>query len=388
MASMTAQLVVGHSDMYHGGIYPTHIVWLSENSRPAWVLEAAMRDSSGAPGADPKDQDQPTWTQERVTWVPSAPEHILEDGLLLIALHVLRDESVLELAKSRLPALFEGEWLDLTKLEADALSELREQCSRSELAYKLIVTVLGGSALEEQLPILEQFPMEVEVCTVSYSRLSGIWSNEVEARGSLTASWASDGPTPDRYRDVNLTGTLPGALAETEQADAVDDLQVFARWIGAMDELKRRGLIRSANSAPIGGYAETLVARYFGTEPNTGRDEGYDLIRPDTGARVQVKARRDPPGRAATHFDFGMLTDNRFDEFAGVIFTETFAVKSAFHMPWESVMRLARDRPAGKHRLRISDISRAVSEGDGSITLLRLGGERSGGSSSEGLEGS
>ena len=128
-------------------------------------------------------------------------------------MHVLRDELVLEMAQSRLPSLLEDEWLDLTKLDQDMLDELRQQCSQTELNFKLVVTVLGGSSLEEQLPVLDRYPMQVEVCTVSYSRVWGgfVGRHEAQVRGSLTASWSSRGPMPDRYRDVSVPSSVPGA---------------------------------------------------------------------------------------------------------------------------------------------------------------------------------
>ena len=38
MSSMTAQIAVGMPDRYHGGIRPTHLIWLRENDIPALTL--------------------------------------------------------------------------------------------------------------------------------------------------------------------------------------------------------------------------------------------------------------------------------------------------------------------------------------------------------------
>ena len=38
MATMTAQILVGNPHPYHGGINPTHKIYLSESSRPALIL--------------------------------------------------------------------------------------------------------------------------------------------------------------------------------------------------------------------------------------------------------------------------------------------------------------------------------------------------------------
>ena len=71
MGTFTAQILVGTPDLYHGGIIPTHYLFLSENDRPAWILE----DKSGS---------------QNVVWVPTI-EDILEDALLMIAVHVCKD---------------------------------------------------------------------------------------------------------------------------------------------------------------------------------------------------------------------------------------------------------------------------------------------------------
>lgn len=41
-------------------------------------------------------------------------------------------------------------------MSEDVLVELRQRCSQIELDYKLVVIVLEGSSLEEQLPVLER----------------------------------------------------------------------------------------------------------------------------------------------------------------------------------------------------------------------------------------
>lgn len=189
MAPVTAQLLVGHSDLYHGGIYPTHRLWLSENSRPAWVLEPDRR---AARAEQAGDEDPPTWTLEPTVWVPSGPDFVLEDAILLIAIHVLREPSVLEIVNERFPVLtesripFEQKPVELEGLPADELAELRSLCRQSDLAYKLVVTVLSDSSLVAQLPVLEDYPMELEVCTVTYSRTHSAWSDRTEIRGSLS----------------------------------------------------------------------------------------------------------------------------------------------------------------------------------------------------------
>lgn len=86
-----------------------------------------------------------------------------------------------------------------------------------------------------------------------------------------------------------------------------------------------------------------------------------DLVTRD-GTTVQVKARRDPAGGQATHFDIANLDDRRFESFVGVLFAEDFTVRGAWQMQWEILDELA--KPSGrKHRVRIRDIEQAVVDG-------------------------
>jgi hypothetical protein len=89
MAAMTAQLLVGHPDRHHGGIQPTHVVWLSENGSAAWILQEVWRDIYGEPTGAAEDQEPSQWTDGKIIWGPT--EHMLEDAILLVAVCVLRD---------------------------------------------------------------------------------------------------------------------------------------------------------------------------------------------------------------------------------------------------------------------------------------------------------
>ena len=222
---MTAQIVAGTPHMYHGGIRPIHIAWLSENDHPAWILEEVGQDIYREETSE--EQESPPPSEDLIVWIPSAPEYILEDGILLLAVRALQDRYMLDaitLGKPELRRLTGSGFLDLQKLPSADLADLRETCSRTELGFKLVLSVLGGSSLESQLPVLERYQMQVEVCTVSYSRIWGgfVAPAEAQAHGSLRASCSSAGPTPDRYRAVNLTSQVPGALTDEDRAPHED----------------------------------------------------------------------------------------------------------------------------------------------------------------------
>jgi hypothetical protein len=376
MSSMTAQLSVGMPDQYHDGIRPTHALWLRENDQAAWTLIDVYSDIYGDP--DPASDSSEPWATEPVRWIGNQPEQILQNGFLILALHVFRDEVLIEETKQRLPALLEPGYVDLWKLDPAALDDLHQLTMDTELPGKVVVTVLGGSSLEPQLPLLERFSTQLEVCTVTYSHTWGgfMGQSEAEPAGSLTASWSSDGPTPHRYRDVNFPSSLPGDLAERSAASAEGLGERFAlrRWVEAREELLQLEIIRTANSNVVGGYAELLVGRNIGGVRPEGADTGADLVL-EGGTRVQVKARRDPAHRLATHWDIRELdVEGRFHELVAVIFTHDFDVRVAWQMPWETVARLATPpaSPGGMRRLFVRAVEEALSDGDQTISEIPL----------------
>lgn len=82
----------------------------------------------------------------------------------------------------------------------------------------------------------------------------------------------------------------------------VEDMTV-AELLGSyaqiLAELRRRNVVRS-NNAPVGDYAEALVAKTLGGKlANDVSEKSYDLIAPKWG-KVQVKARvvGEPPRRS------------------------------------------------------------------------------------------
>lgn len=48
--------------------------------------------------------------------------------------------------------------------------ELREKCRNYKLGKKIVITVMEGSAIANQLQVLEQYDFPLELCTPQYSR--------------------------------------------------------------------------------------------------------------------------------------------------------------------------------------------------------------------------
>lgn len=320
MGSMTALLAIGTPHPNHDGILPTHVAWLSENGRPGWLLTRA-----GRRWVHP---DQ-AWSEEEITWVPAGPEHILEDGLLLIGVRVLRDEALLDEVATLLPALLEDNFVELEKMPPASLEDLRERSRHIDMGHKVVVTVLGGSSLEGQLPLLERYPMQLEVCTVTYSRTANQWNPAFAVHGSLTATWSSGGPTPSRYGPIYFPSAIPGALAEAEREPLPDENGTDRIVTEDEPAEPSRG---SLDASRKGKAAELLVAASCilgsGGELNVSTsfvdDEGVDLVihrraRPTTLA-LQVKSR------------FASAATTRRGHFTNEVRGQTFAPREDFHL--------------------------------------------------------
>jgi len=151
MATLTAQILVGKSHPYDGGIIPSHRLYLFENSRPAWMLlpENIWKLSKPKLG--------------KITWIPTV-KNMLEDAMLMIALYVIRDEEIVTLAKDYVHST-KQDWVELYQdIDSEHLEKLYEKCRSLSFNKKIIVSVFGGSTVRNQLSILEKYSVEKEIC--------------------------------------------------------------------------------------------------------------------------------------------------------------------------------------------------------------------------------
>jgi hypothetical protein len=173
MATLTAQILIGSPHPNHDGIIPTHYLFLSENDRPAWILV----------GQNVFDEDDTE--RHKKVWIPTL-EDTLEDAILMIAVHVMKDPAVIEQATGYDDRI---EWervelySDITELHR---RRLHQTCRTLTDFPKLVVSAFQGSLIETQLPVLREYAMDVEVCPVSYARLRSAWTSEMKEWGSLS----------------------------------------------------------------------------------------------------------------------------------------------------------------------------------------------------------
>lgn len=170
MGSYTAQILVGSGHPNGGGVIPSHLLFLSENSRPAWILTALV----------PDDQEG----SKTITWIPTL-EHILEDALLLISVYVLKEPEICALAKEAFADRDLSRVTLYDDIQPEKLQALRVRCRSLDMKYKLVITVCDSSSIGRDLSALAHYGMDVEVCTPKYVRFYSEWRNEIVEQGSL-----------------------------------------------------------------------------------------------------------------------------------------------------------------------------------------------------------
>ena len=107
-----------------------------------------------------------------------------------------------------------------------------------------------------------------------------------------------------------------------------------------LDELKRRGVVRSKNN-PTGDYAEWLAATRLGLKLETNSAKGFDATDPQ-GLRYQIKGRRVTPDNPSTQLGvIRSLREKDFDFLLAVPFAADWRVLRAASIPHRTVEHLA-----------------------------------------------
>jgi hypothetical protein len=167
MATYTASILIGHSHPNHSGIIPTHELFLSENSRPAWILVPHM----------------PTEEFRKKIWIPSV-ENMLEDALLMINAIVLGNKKIRSSLNQFCKRISAVEIYSVPDIERRKIYKL----SRKEyegINIKLCLSVYEQSTLKKQLIVLKEYPFEMEVCRTSFSRSHSMWTGKTLRKGIL-----------------------------------------------------------------------------------------------------------------------------------------------------------------------------------------------------------
>jgi hypothetical protein len=173
MSTLTAQILVGSPHPYDDGIVPSHFIFLKENDQPSWNLVRAN-----------VFQENKTYKLSKIVWKPTL-ENMLEDGLLMVAIHVMKNKEIIKIAKdysSKIESQLLELYSDLNNKQRDILYQ---KCRELSEFPKIIISVFRSSTIEKQITVLEKYKMEVEVCTPIYSRLNYRAKENSRIEGSL-----------------------------------------------------------------------------------------------------------------------------------------------------------------------------------------------------------
>jgi hypothetical protein len=112
------------------------------------------------------------------------------------------------------------------------------------------------------------------------------------------------------------------------------ELLALHGWV--MDELRTRGILRSANN-PTGDLAEYLFCKAFGWKQATNAFAHLDAIGED-GTRYQIKSRRLIRLKGSRELSaIRDLNGRHFDVLAGVLFSKDYGILRAALIPYAIV---------------------------------------------------
>lgn len=118
---------------------------------------------------------------------------------------------------------------------------------------------------------------------------------------------------------------------------ALSDDEVPQVWARSMQELRVRGLVRSANN-PVSDIAERLASEHLGLELAPKSSQGHDAIASD-GTRYEVKSRRLTPQNQSRRMGVIRKLDRaEFDFAVAVIFDEFLTLQEMWKIPHAAVV--------------------------------------------------
>lgn len=154
MATFTAQILVGTEHPYHGGINPTHFLFLSENDRPAWILT-----NENITGENPD--------VEKIVWNPTT-ENMFEDALFMINLYIEKDKTLIAYLKENHKKInFNTNNISipeiLDKKELEKIYQLNLDLLKKNKSLKLVVSIFADSSLKDIVKSLNGSEIKCEI---------------------------------------------------------------------------------------------------------------------------------------------------------------------------------------------------------------------------------
>ena len=154
MATFTAQILIGTEHPYHGGINPTHFLFLSENDRPAWILT-----NENITGENPD--------VEKIVWNPTT-ENMFEDALFMINLYIEKDKTLIAYLKENHKKInFNTNNISipeiLDKKELEKIYQLNLDLLKKNKSLKLVVSIFADSSLKDIVKSINGSEIKCEI---------------------------------------------------------------------------------------------------------------------------------------------------------------------------------------------------------------------------------
>jgi len=118
-------------------------------------------------------------------------------------------------------------------------------------------------------------------------------------------------------------------MPSDEDMEALSASSLLRMHVSALDELRRRGVVRTANN-PTGDLAEYLFCRAFSWERADNSQKGFDAT--DGDKRFQIKGRRMDSWNTSRQLS-AIRSPEAFDALAAVLFDKDYGVQRAAVIP-------------------------------------------------------
>jgi len=154
LATITAQILIGTEHPYHGGINPTHYLFLSENDRPSWIL---VNENISGEISD----------LERVVWNPTT-ENMFEDALFMINLYIEKNKTLIAYLKENHKKInFNTDFISLPEIleknELEKIYDLNMDLFKKNKSIKLAISIFADSSLKDIVKSLNGSEIKCEI---------------------------------------------------------------------------------------------------------------------------------------------------------------------------------------------------------------------------------
>jgi hypothetical protein len=170
MAVITATIFIGSAHAYGGGIQPSHMIQLSENSRSSLHLTSYASNPYATSFTKPE-------VNEGIVVIPTG-DHTVDDIFLMISTYILgkvvpRTPMHSPKRPSMTDLFDEQERRDLYRQSREALEAHH---------LKVVFHLLEDSELLGQIDTIESYPCDFEITTPYKKREWSVWRQKTETR--------------------------------------------------------------------------------------------------------------------------------------------------------------------------------------------------------------